>query len=77
MSAPQYLSMFTIYAHPKDYPDKFVVREFVIKPTGAEPSQYADVYDTLDDAREPLIRRGLVCLTRQPGDEPQIVETWL
>lgn len=72
-----YLSMFTIYKHPEDYPDKFVVREFVIKRTGPEPSRHANVYDTLDEARLPLIWRGLSCIERSPEDEPQIVESWL
>lgn len=31
------LSMFTIYRNPKDYPGKFVVRQFRVDDAGAEP----------------------------------------
>ncbi len=66
--------MWTIYDHPGDYPDKFVVRKFIVG-TSLIATQEVIVGATLDEVRD-LIPPGLVCLTRSPDDDPVIVETW-
>lgn len=70
------LTTYTIYDHPKDFPNDFVVRRFDNgKPTGA-----AFTCDTLWQARDlinALTGGQSVCLARDETDDPVIVETWL
>jgi hypothetical protein len=77
---PDVLRAYTIYDHPRDCPEKFVVRQFLIGVSAAEvepvPGPLVAVSDTLHEARE-AIPPGLVCFPRQEGDDPKIVETWL
>ncbi len=79
MKADRPLLMFTIYENPTDYPGKFVARRFAVTAAGVmpEPDPLA-VVDTIEEARAAIPdREGLVCMRRNPSDEPQIVETWL
>lgn len=72
------LRMWTIYASPRDYPDKFVARMFEVDASGARPTESIVISDSLDTIRECMaIQMGLTCITRSPEDEPQIVESWL
>ena len=66
------LEIFTVYFNPLDYPGLYVVRVF----WNATPTVYGWTAPTLEEVRARL-PRGLVCLPREPGDEPQIVECWL
>lgn len=70
------LSMWTVYYNPTDAPGLFVVRRFNITKAGAEASRVSFSALTLRDARS-YIPPGLHNLGREPGDEPQIVETWV
>lgn len=72
------LEMFTVYKRPRDFPSWFVVRRFIIGGDNPEPQpmNIVAVCDTLDEARR-AIPPGKTPLSRSPGDEPQIVETWL
>lgn len=72
MTMPSTL-MYVIYDHPTDFPNKFVVRIHTV-PGGA--TAVFGLFDSLDDARA-YLPGGLICLKRYPGDEPQIVETWV
>jgi len=69
------LDMWTIYHKPDDYPDEFVARrwEILIDITATNDMFVAD---TLEELRA-LLPPGLVCLHRQPLDDPRIVEVWL
>jgi len=72
------LEVFTIYRRPLDFPDvPFVVRRFVITPAGVRSTDDVFGLTDLDAGRAGLAELGLVCVPRQEGDEPQIVETWL
>ena len=78
MSATE-MEMFVVYARPRDYPDKFVVRRWWIGRTPGEPEADADWFrlaDTLEEVRA-HIPAWCVRLERDPNDEPQIVECWL
>lgn len=75
------LCMWTVYRHPADYPDAWVVRRWRVrgerKPAAAEPDAKPwAVARSLEDARQ-TIPKGLVCLNRTPEDDPVVVETWL
>lgn len=70
------LVIFTIYDHPKDCPDKFVVRKQSIAKGQIISHPVTGYADNLEAARK-LIPQGLFCIGRTPGDEKQIVESWL
>jgi len=69
------LEMFTVYRGPKDYPDEFVVRRFVLLPKPT-PCEIVARSETLEGVRAALSPY-LVCLGREPDDDPSIVEVWL
>ncbi len=66
--------LYTIYRNPSDYPGKFVVRRFWLETPDPEPLA---VVDTLEEAREAVPPEADHNIGREPGDEPQIVETWI
>jgi hypothetical protein len=68
--------MWTIYDHPRDYPDAFVARKWLIG-GGPEPGPTDEVMTaaTLDELRRLMF--GLACIPRWPEDDPCIVEVWL
>ena len=72
------LCMWTVYDHPRDYPDFFVARAFIIarEPIALPRAFFAE---TLDELRMILNRvyPDLICFPRSPDDEPHIVESWL
>lgn len=76
---------YTIYDHPTDFPEHYVVRRWHIVPAGGgHPSEIIEegeayLAETLDEARQAIdeIAPDLICLTRAEDDDPAIVETWL
>jgi hypothetical protein len=70
------LTGWTIYDHPRDYPDCFVARKWLAQRGGVVATTEMFTADTLDELRA-LLPPGLTCLARLPGDEPQIVEVWI
>ena len=65
------LSVWTVFAHPRDFPNSYVARRFECDaPTGDA------VGADLDALRHALERAGLVCIMRAEEDDPAIVETW-
>lgn len=73
---PNDLTMWTIYKSPFDYPDKYVVRQHIVRSGVVVASPKCVVVWTLADARK-QVPHGLVNLGRMDEDEPQIVETWV
>lgn len=71
------LFMYTVYDHPLDYPDKYVVRRYAVTASGPVAGDVVMVNDSLDAIRAVMEKRGLYCLTRHPEDDSKIVETWL
>ncbi|MHC1766127.1 MAG: hypothetical protein AB9869_17805 [Verrucomicrobiia bacterium] len=72
------LGLWTIYDHPRDYPNCFVCRKHVITPDGQpRPTDEHIVAPDLESLREQMRSRGLCCISRDPGDDPAIVETWI
>ena len=73
-----HMKCYTIYDHPLDFPDHFVVRAWLIVSGMLEPQATDEHYlcDTLDKARE-AIPEGFVRIQRDFGDDPKIVETWV
>ena len=72
------LSLWTVYDHPLDYPDKFVARRFDVDKDGSKPTPSLLVSSDLDALREVLqFEMHLTCMVRDPSDDPKILETWL
>ena len=76
MSKP--LAMWTVY---RDMPGaQFVARKWVIeREKGAEAKQTDESlrFGTLHEVRQTMRAMHLLCIPRQPEDDPMIVETWL
>lgn len=71
------LSLWTIYARPRDFPDGFVARRWDIVTGQAVDTQIVMCSDTLDWLRDQMLDMGLTLIGRSETDEPQIVETWI
>jgi hypothetical protein len=71
------LRVWTIFDNPDDFPGKIITRETVVGHKGPIPSPFAYVSPTIEHARQALEAMGLVCLGRDPQDEPSIVEVWV
>lgn len=69
------LIQYTIYRHPSDFPDFYVVRRWLIDAKGLRAFRVACLCQTLEEARE-VIPQWMTCLTRDPEDDPVIVEVW-
>ena len=69
------LTIWTIYDKPKDHPDGFIARRF--DAAGELIPTDDTMTGELEDMREVFWKAGLLKLTRQEGDEPQIVESWM
>ena len=74
------LSVFAIYDHPLDYPDKFVVRRwFVVDDAlwpGGRPDVVPRLFDTLLQARQ-CIPLGMVLRLPDSNDDPNLCEAWI
>ena len=71
--------MYVIYDRPRDVAGAFfVAREWFIVKERLEPvpGEISAFGDTLDEVRQAL-PAGLVCLKRDPQDDPVIVEVWV
>jgi len=69
------MDIWTIYDHPRDQPDKFVMRKWqVTEEIVAGPKVVAD---SLDELRDLALTNGMVCVTRHTTDDPKIVESWI
>jgi hypothetical protein len=67
------LEIWTVYDHPKDFPDLYVARLFINDTPTAKTMKNAD----LDAIRRQLRNKGFTRLPRQEADDPVIVECWL
>ena len=68
------LLIWTVYLHPIDYPGQCIAR-----PHGSKidvPFKVVLRADTIEQLRA-SIPRGLICLGRDPDDDPKIVESWI
>jgi hypothetical protein len=70
------LSIWTIYDRPRDHPEGFIARRFEV--ADGEPTATKDtICGKLEDIQQAFWKAGLVKLSRNDDDEPQIVENWL
>jgi hypothetical protein len=70
--------LWTVCAHPSDYPDHFTARKSVICPDGATVmTGDVTLADTLEEIRDAMELRGLCRIVRDLEDDAVIVEVWL
>lgn len=70
------IRMMIIYNRPKDYPDHYVTRLWVIKNGKSYPNPNCYLNKNLADSRR-NIPADWTNIGRQEGDEPQIEEVWI
>lgn len=73
---PRELLIWTVYDHPTDFPDAYVVRAHRIMAGHSEPTDQIFLANTLEEVRA-LLPPGLHRLARNEGDDPKIVESWI
>lgn len=70
------LVQVVVYRKPRDYPNHFVVREWLVRRDRPEPEPALEValFETLQLAQDYVEARwpDLVCIDRMPGDDPAI-----
>jgi hypothetical protein len=72
------LPIWTIYAHPKDFPDAYVARMFETGPEGEPvPTKVMLASPEIEALRAAFSHAGLTRLDRNEGDQPEIVESWI
>jgi hypothetical protein len=79
---PDWLPCAVVYFNTADYPEQYVVREWLINPqtAGLHPAVWpAYVGSSLDEARAVIHREwpGLARHDRNASDDAWILETWL
>lgn len=77
MARDNELSIWTVYKDPADYPGKYVARRFLITGGGSHATPEVVINDSLEVIQGVMTDRGLTKLPRSPGDERQIVESWI
>lgn len=73
----QPLSIWTIYDHPRDFPDAYVARRAEIGAGVVGHTSDTVTDQDLEKIRAEFRQRGLVRLPRAESDDPVIVEVWL
>lgn len=69
--------MWTIYDHPRDFPDRFVARKWLAESWGPVATDEVMTSTKLETLRQAFASRGLTPLAASPGEDPCIVETWI
>lgn len=71
------LNIWTMFDHPTDFPEHYVVRLSVVTAAGPNITNVTLYSEDLEELREAMRAQGLVCLERDPEDDPKIIEVWL
>ena len=70
------LSMWVVYDHPRDHPDKWVARRWEVRAGITAATSDVRFAESLDALRD-MIPPGLAMIPRVPQDDPAIAEVWL
>jgi|SRR5579864_2869512 len=73
------LTLWTLFDHPKDYPNGFIARRFEVNKDGlVQATDHTLSAGPQPDELQDVFRKaGLVCVGRMSEDDPVIVETWI
>lgn len=76
--SPARLEMYVIYRHPRDYPERYVVRRWLCSngPEGQPDNVPLAVTESLEWARR-AVPAGCVNIGRENLDDPAIAEVWV
>lgn len=67
------MPLITVYAHPADYPDKYVARVWDLD----RPTNLAAVADDHEGILQAIPTAQMTRMDRSPKDDPCIVEVWI
>lgn len=70
------MELWTVYDRPADHPRHCAVRKVLVEDDGLSPRDL-QLFQSVQEARSALARRGLICVPRAQQDEPALLETWL
>jgi len=70
------VKQYVIYEKPKDYPTKFLVREWIIGPGTVQAGPMICAADTIEEARASL-PEGVDQFPVFENDDPVIAEVWM
>ena len=73
---PQEIAQYAIYAHPSDYPEGFILREWLANSDGTVRPGQGFAAATIEDARALLPKDAVQIGGRDPND-PVIIEVWV
>jgi len=71
------LVVYTIYKHPTDYPDHYVLKRWLCGKQIVQDETYLFAHPELEACRDQLYRKVLFNVGRVPGDDPCILESWV
>lgn len=71
------LGIWTVYDHPRDYPQGFIARLHEVHPGYEVATDHVITSPTLAAVRAELEALHLTRIGRAAGDDPVIVESWL
>ena len=71
------LGVWAVYDHPKDFPDVFIARLWLVTGDGSTATTMRLESPTVEPIREKLAHEGRVKMDRSKFDDPCIVEIWL
>lgn len=74
-----YLAIYTLYFNPTDYPDKYVIRRFLIMPEVSYPvpDENVLIVAATRELAEEHIHKSLVWMPRHKDDDEKILGTWM
>jgi hypothetical protein len=68
---------WTVYNHPRDYPDTFIARRTDIGRDGIRVTNEVVTAPDVESLRDLFRAHGLTAIARDANDDPNIVEVWL
>lgn len=73
------LYIYTLYDHPRDLPDYWVIKRWIISPSAIyiQDPDYIELHKELQAAYDSMLKRGLYRLQRSPEDDPVIHCTFI
>jgi hypothetical protein len=78
MTGEGVLPLWTVYDHPRDYPEVYVARMSVVLSGGTcRITDEVILSGNLQLVRNALHAKGLVPIERDPRDDPKIIEVWI
>ena len=70
------MELWSVFDQPADHPNCCAVRKILVEEEGLSPGEW-ELFQSIEQAREVLARRGLIRVPRGEADDPALVETWL